>query len=231
MAIAEDAFTFHGIETANFNFTHTPVGTPRGVIVLINQFDNVAETVTVTYGGLSLIEMSLSPMLGLGSATDTDCTLHAYFLGSGLPTGAQTVAVTKSGANSMRTGVWTVTADADTEEQDMDDTISSVSLVNPSAVLALGGNECFCCEIFKSGHNVVTSISPLTNWTADNEEDLGVSVQGLYSYDIIGTADVTMGWTQTAEDATCLGAAIKESAGGPAGNFLPASHSTVMVRA
>lgn len=215
MTIAKDAVTDRTgtSDTADYNFTHTPSGAPKGVLVLIQQGgSSTPETVTVTYGGESLSQTPQSPATGVGSGSDSNSVIYGFFLGTGLPTSAQTVAVTKSGSDGFRTLVITLTAVGDTVVQDDDASISSTSLANPSATLALGGKNSFCAEAFKSGHNNVANITPLTDWTDDAEVDLGSNTIGWYTYDIVGTSDVTMGWTQTAEDATCLGVAMTESA-------------------
>jgi hypothetical protein len=102
----------------SFNFTHTPVGTPRGVLIFVYHASDGAanvETVTsVTYGGVAV------PAVSGGAAADTitepgRCT--AYFLGSGIPTGAQSVVVNRTNSNTTVTLYAisiTVTANADT---------------------------------------------------------------------------------------------------------------------
>src|SRR5690606_11093100 len=43
-----------------------------------------------------------------------------------------------------------------------------------------------------------------------NETDVGSTVAGVYSYNTIGTSNVTAGWSQTAEDALMLAVAVAE---------------------
>lgn len=99
---------------ASFNWTHTPVGTPKGVLVYVMGDGDAADIISgVTYGG-----DALSPVTG-GFAQDTDQEpgfCKAYFLGAGISTGAQTVEVTRT---NNSTEVWacsvTVTAGDDTD--------------------------------------------------------------------------------------------------------------------
>lgn len=208
MAVAFDAFSEVGTGTGNTSGTHTPTGTPRGIILLIFR-DAASDDITAaSYGGVAMTEVTGSPLL---KATGETMGVYGYFLGSSIPTGAQTVTTTSAGGGvGRRVYCISLTADADTEVQDTDVTITSDSLENPSATLSLGGKTCFCCQIFGSGQADVTSITPLTDWTARAEEDFGAKVYGCYTYDTIGSTDVTMGWTQTADDALAIGVAVTE---------------------
>lgn len=96
MAPAYDAFSDAGEFTAATDpktWTHTPVGTPRGVVVFIQQTGTSSDFVngTVSYGGSALTRVPTN-----GFAQDTaiePASIYAYFLGSGIPTGAQTVSI------------------------------------------------------------------------------------------------------------------------------------------
>ncbi len=76
-----------GLDTTagNRTFTHTPIGTPRGVVVVIGCTGTTSPVTGVLYGGVA--------MTFVQSAVDTSeaGSIWIYFLGSGLPTGAQTV--------------------------------------------------------------------------------------------------------------------------------------------
>lgn len=121
MAVAHDASTESHTGTtgstseASFSFTHTPAGTPRGVLVFTFNTGGAssAEDVTgVTYGGVSLTAVTG------GTAADTAtepgrCT--AWFLGRNIPTGAQSVVVTRTNnADTVYAVAVTVTAGNDT---------------------------------------------------------------------------------------------------------------------
>jgi len=211
VSVLKDAFSASAEGTTDLSWTHTPVGSPKGVCVLvvmpISATDQVA---SVTYGGVALTEIALSPLLKAAAEAGG---VHGFFLGLGIPTGPQTVLVTVSGAATKRAGCYTVTADTSRTSVVDTTTISSDSLLNPSGTLSLGGIECFCCEVFMSGqNNVLTGCAPLTNWTGDLEWDPGNAGGCWYSYNIIGTSDVTMGYTSTAEDCILLAVAIRQNA-------------------
>jgi len=220
MAIAFDAFTSNGYvgEASPTTWTHTPAGTPRGVIVFV--LNNTGNDVTaVTYGGQSLAQVALSPSI---KSTGEVSTVYCWFLGTGIPTGNQTVSVTHGGSGIYRDAMCvTVTAASDTAVQDTT-IISSDSAENPSGTLSLGGLSCFCAEAFGTGQGGVDLFDALENWTVRVEVDQGVKSYGVYTYNIIGTDDVTFGWTQSADDANCLGIAVKEAAAAPpASSTLP----------
>lgn len=98
---------------AAFSWTHTQTGTPQGVIVFVSTFASLTDLITsVTYGGVALIR------LAEGSAQDAVGELgrmDAFFLGSGLSAGNQTITVNRTNdATSMYASAATVTAGADT---------------------------------------------------------------------------------------------------------------------
>lgn len=219
VAVASDAISDPGTTfTGDTNWTHTPVGTPRGVwVIIVNVTVSGTDEITgVTYGGVAMAEVAaISPRY---KSSGEAMGQSIFFLGSGIPTGPQTIAVDTSGATVTKAAfARTVTAAADTE---IIDTAfwSSDSLANPSDTLNLGGRSAYCILAFSSGQNAVTGITPLTNWTATYETDLGNFVAGGYTYDIVGTSNVTVGWTQTAEDALGFAIAVAEVVPPSAGN-------------
>jgi hypothetical protein len=207
MAIAKDA-----LSTSNLaSYTHTPVGTPRGVLVMIPNESATDQVTGVTYGGVAMTEIDLSPLLASGSEGG-GC--YGYFLGSSVPTGAQTVAATIS-VGSPHIITMTVTADTDTE-------IVTTGTINETAVtgdrtgtLSTGGRSTVVVEVGWCSASAATSITQITGWTAHNESDEGAEVNFRYSYDTVGTSDVTFGVTVGGtEDVAVLAAAIGEVVSG-----------------
>jgi hypothetical protein len=98
---------------AAFSWTHTQTGTPQGVVVFVSTYASVTSLVTsVTYGGVALTRLTG------GSAQDAAGELgrmDAFFLGSGLGTGNQTITVNRTNnATVMYAAAATVTAGANT---------------------------------------------------------------------------------------------------------------------
>lgn len=98
----------------DFAWTHTPVGTPRGVVVFVLSSGNTSDLVTgVTYGGVAMSAVSGGRAVDTAGETG-DC--KAYELGSGVPPGPQTIEVTRTNnSTGMRAFAFSVTAAGDTE--------------------------------------------------------------------------------------------------------------------
>lgn len=222
MAIARDAFSRPGTGTGvtgDQSWTHTPTGTPAGAYVWVLYGASSPANdhiVGVTYGGVAMTEVTGSPVVK--TATEA-MQAHLFALESSVPSGAQTVAIdTDESIAPYSAGCLTVTTAANDPEQiDVDATINSNSVADPSVTLSLGGRTCLCAIGFVSGQNATSGITPLTGWTAESEEDSGGQVYGIYTYDTIDSADVTAGWTQTAEDAVAIAIAISEVVSGGGG--------------
>jgi hypothetical protein len=94
MAVALDVFT-HAHDTAqNVSFTHTPVGTPSVVIIGAQYWDPTITVSSVTYGG--------DACTLLKDAQDAGMRIVLYYKNAPL-SGARTVAINRSGANSSFT--------------------------------------------------------------------------------------------------------------------------------
>jgi len=92
-------------------WTHTPVGTPKAVIVTITQPDNTGDEVSgVTYGGVAMTRVRSD------ASTQAEAgRTYLYFLGTGIPTGAQTISVSRSATIApQQHHAFTFTADGDT---------------------------------------------------------------------------------------------------------------------
>jgi hypothetical protein len=207
MSVAFDAVSFNG-GSGDQSFTHTPVGTPRAVVVLIAQVLSGTDSITgVTYGGVAMTEIPGSPNLLVSGEAGAS---YGYFLGRNIPTGPRTVVVSTGSSQTKRTAVYTLTADTDTTIEDSDGTINSASQANPQVTLSLNSLTCWCAIAFMSGQGDPSGITPFANWTAQQESDHGSTTTGHYTYDIVGTSDVTAGWTQAADDACAIAIAVRE---------------------
>src|SRR5574343_1167810 len=104
MAVAFDAFSNVAAGTGTLSWTHTPVGTPRGVRVDIVEDGGTNGVSGVTYGGVAMELVAVNAKASGEAGTDI-----TYFLGNNIPTGAQTVSVSVSDAVSKRAGATTLT--------------------------------------------------------------------------------------------------------------------------
>lgn len=120
MAVAHDAASESHTGTtghsgsASFNWQHTPVGTPRGVLVFVCQANNAGDDVTsVTYGSATL---SAPPNANAADTNGEMGRVRVFFAGASIPTGQQTVTVNRANnANVMYAICITVTAGQDTQ--------------------------------------------------------------------------------------------------------------------
>jgi hypothetical protein len=219
VAIAFDAFSEGGSVTGvSTSWTHTPVGTPRGVLVLIGQDVGVTHEVTaVTYGGVACAEVALSPLVK--DAGTEDGVLYGYFLGASLPTGAQSVAVTVDGTGSEWRGVAvTVTAATNVSVEDTS-TLNSASVANPTVTVDVTV-ECVVLGVLFSGQNAVTGIASGADYTQLAEHDYGGTVSGWQRRTTNPTSGaVTVDWVVGAEKAGVLAVALREAPA--AGSVVP----------
>jgi len=205
MAIAFDAKS-QKAGSSNISWTHTPTGTPKAIVVSIGNTSSTDIVTGVTYGGVAMTEVSGSPLLNTNEAS----SVHVYFLGANIPTGAQTVTVTHPFTVIGATCI-SLTATADTTQvQAVNVDINSTSVANPSDTLELGSVTCWVVETFMSGQDANSGITPLSGWTSQLEYDGGTVCLGIYSYNTVAADDVTIGWTQTADDAICIAVGIAE---------------------
>lgn len=105
--------------STGFSWTHTPVGTPRGVAVFVmNTTATTATTTGVTYGSTSLIAVSNRATTPAGSLEPGAVT--GFFLGNNVPTGAQTVTVSRlNNSDELYAVAVTFTAATDTKWSDI----------------------------------------------------------------------------------------------------------------
>lgn len=210
MTLAHDAVTSSGSGTGNLSWTHTPVGTPRGVVVVITQYGTNADQVSgVTYGGVTMTEVWLSPFGH--TSTNDNCQLHAFHLGANIPTGNQTVAVTVSGANTKVAACYTVTGAADTELDDTT-TYESTSTNSISASITCSGAGTYICGSVMTGNASPSSLAGGTGATLDGTSDLGSGGGGwAHCTDVSsGAGGKSLIVTQSADDGVMLAVGIKE---------------------
>lgn len=199
--------------SATFSWTHTPVGTPRGVLIFVfNRNDPSGnDTTSVTYGGTDV------PLIDDSVARDTTASteggsVQAYFLGSSIPTGAQTVQVTEGDTYTSAYAVAiTVTANDDTsyagivtegenqtltEENIDDDSLTGTNSVRFAAILS------GAAAVPPDGANS-TNIAGI---------DFGAFVNGVYRETTAGQGSRPIGASYaTSDDVAAIYIAIAEA--------------------
>jgi hypothetical protein len=206
-----DASSTRAVTAGNASWTHTPVAAPQGILLFLSLSNATTSASAVTYGGVAMSRVSGAP---LQKATGEPGGVDVWLLsGPGIPTGAQTVSVTISGAGNWLPSCFSLTSTgAGVAIQDTT-TISTDSVLNPSGTLSLGGVQCFCAMGFMTGLGAINFFDPITNWTSVFENDQGAFGLGSYRYNIVGTADVTFGYSHNAgdpaDDAVIFAVAVK----------------------
>jgi hypothetical protein len=205
--IAFDAASDSGsVVTGDVSFTHTPVGTPAGILVLA-AINVVGGSASATYGGRPMVAVPNSPFAAtLGNEL---ATLYGFFLGEDIPAGAQTVFVTTDVLVRKLVTAISVIAQAPVRVLTTG-TFDSASTTLPTIDLIIRGLECFIAGIAHSGINAVVSMSPGANSLQVAEttfDDLQVA-------SCIRNAENPRGplagiyWAQLTEEARALGVAL-----------------------
>lgn len=210
MTIAFDAFGSSAVSAINFTWGHTPVGTPRGVVVLVVQDGGTLETVAITYASLPVY--ALPPLSGAANAEPG--YIYPFFVGSGIPTGAVTCALTRTGSQNKRAVSYTVTGAADTYVEGINSLVNT-SLDDPSFTIPTGvAVETMAFAAIFSGLGTESNVTAGAGWS----KDTGSSTTGdSMSWEHLSAVDagggITCAFTTTAaDDVTMYGIAIKEQA-------------------
>lgn len=258
MAVAFDASseshtgTTGSVSQASFNWTHTPVGTPRGVLVFtFSTFSSNDNATAVSYGASSMTAVSGGRAVSTGGTYIGD--VKAWFLGASVPTGAQTVTITRTNnTDEMYAVAMTVTAAADT----------SVHTAGISLLQGSGSNPLVAEELVTDGQSSGTNNSVRfagINCSADSVSTVvttipntgilypGANSTHLQSLDNtnfawmavrettagIGSRSVGFDWSEASKATESFAAvhlAIKEGGGGgPGGTANPAMLLAMMI--
>lgn len=186
----------------------------KGIIVGIGHSTNGTGTISsVSYGGVTV------PSLGI-VATDTTetCEGELFFLGSGVPTGSNTLRVdlTSNGSNWFGISVMAIVANDDTEVIDTDSGVSAAA-TNPAFTLSHSGRHAIDYMAGGVGAN-----STVTSGVDDDSRYAGgydpgnatmTSMRSRYP----GTSDFTIGIKMANEDYGLVAAAIAQVVGGSPG--------------
>ena len=226
MSVAFDKVTASGTMTGGTTVAVTPVGTPRGVLVLLAQLNSAADGVTgVTYGGVALTRV---PTNGYAAdASGEQMSAYAYFLGAGIPTGTQNCVMSFSGSSSRRAFIVTLSAADDTEIEASGKVQGDVA--NPSTVLSTTA-ETFVAAVLSSGQNAVGGVTVGSGFTSMGNADIGNFTAHTQRRTANAPAgSVTVNFTATSDDVAMIAVAIKETGGAPPPGFDPRTASMLNV--
>ena len=207
MAIAHDATGTFGAtpDTASpMSWSHNPVGTPRGIIVLIVTNDTTDTITSVTYDGTALNRVIRQNVAGENGSA------YAYFLGVSVPaTDPATVTVNFTGTNNHMGCSISVTAADDTSIASSN-SVSSLSLANPSITLTTSVTTITYGALY-SGTAGPTSTAPDANHTDIQEADLGAETASCIRRSAtVASGSPVVGWTVAADDVAAVAIAVRE---------------------
>lgn len=204
MAIAHDTETLTATSTVTWATNHTPIGTPRGVVVVISANITTNNLGAVTYGGVAM-----TPIV---SAVDTSEAgrIDIYFLGSGIPTGTQSVSIAFTGAGgTKRAEIYTMTAAADTIV-DTSNFVNTTTAANPSLTLntTAGVPTCIYYGLWSGNAAVVTTVEAGSIHVAGHDYGNFVWMTARKTHT---GGSTTIGYTLISEDFAHAGVAIEEA--------------------
>lgn len=210
MAIAFDAGSQPTPATSDpLTWTHTPVGTPRGVFVAVHTSLSAADSVVaVTYGGVAMTEVTESPQSTNEGGSNDDGMTHLFFLGAGIPTGAQTVSVDMSNTSFTRYArCVTVTAAGDTS---LEDSEGAAGTGGDDIVLTLTtAVETFIFAVLFSAAQEDNTVD--TGFTEDADQDVATNeLITAYKAGVAAGSPTATGNVKPAAAGHIIAAAIKE---------------------
>lgn len=204
MAVAFDAQTFSSQAGASpYTFSHTPVGTPRAVVVTVVFVTDAENVSAVTYGGVAMASVQNQVSGGGESGRSA-----VYFLGASIPTGMQTVSVTHTGSNATQMSAVTMTAAGDTEIGDSDfdtGTQQNASIVLTTAVSALRVGAIYTALDGLGG------LTALTGMTLIGQYSSGFRTTMAHRQTTPSSGGFTFGYTtNVSTDLALVGVAVQE---------------------
>jgi hypothetical protein len=187
-------------------WTHTPTGTPRAIIVAAVHGTSTTDHVqTVSYGGVA--------MTRIVRATDAATELGAselWFLGTGIPTGAQTVSANLASGTTddIHFVCMSFIAARDCEVIDFDSINGDVA--DPSVTLQRGTRSCWSVAALYGGNSAPSAFTPNANCTTVHDFDLGNFYSEVIRSTSSGTGDFVIGGTAVSDDVAYAALAFAE---------------------
>jgi hypothetical protein len=212
VAVAFDAATRSttGFDNNTVSWTHTPVGIPRGVTVIVGIEAALDQVAGVTYGGVAMTRVRTAHRT---TAEAGGC--FGYFLGSGISTGPQTVTVTmnpSSGTNDWAACCVTWTAAGDTDGS-VGNAATSAAAANPSLAVSPTAQAGIHYGLWSGLAAVITTVQAGGTHIFGN--DFGADIMLWSRKTVASGGATTMGYTAASDVHAHLAIAVQEAAGGP----------------
>ncbi len=191
--------------------THTPGAAPDAVAVVIANNGTVDDLINgvVSYGGVTMTRV-LSFTI-----TSEPGRMYVYFLGSGVPSGAQTVSIAHTGTSNVKwaaTVTFTGTDDMEVVDSDAGSGTSAISVTLDS-----GDRVAVRVGIGFSASNSPGNITPISGYTFAQDHDFGPESGALVIQTTPADGDVAIGYTGQALEHGLTAIAVTEVLAGPTG--------------
>jgi hypothetical protein len=207
--IAFDAAS-EGSGTTSLSWTHTPVADSQGVFVFCMNADSSTDVFSgATYDGEAMTQIA--------SASDTVTEpgfVEAYFLGTGINTGAVTVVCTVASGSDNKHGVAiTVTAASDTQTAGTGSCTVNENATNPSCdVTGISGASYAAGGLYSGRNNVPANVTAGTGFTIRHDIDHGNNGSTSESSTTQqASGSQTIAFTAAADDVAMVGIAIEQT--------------------
>jgi hypothetical protein len=210
VSVGFDAATLssHFTSVSAFTFSHTPSGTPMGVVIALGADLSDTDHIngTVSYGGVATSRITF--------AADTAGSTGGawlYHVGASIPTGIQTVSISHDASAVTKVAACiTFTAARDTYVSASSRTFENQA--DPNVLIDSGSTEGMGIVALFSGRNTVSGGTVLANMTSGNSHDFGSEVWRWDYETTPTTSSRSLGYTMTSDGVALVAGIISEIA-------------------
>lgn len=197
------------ITSGDRTFTHTPIGTPKGVVVVGCVDSGSTEPFTgVLYGGTAMVKSSVAH-----DTSEAGTTVVYTLTDQTIPTGAQTVTLQSCTGNNKFVTCSTVTATAATTTVNTSGNLDTTIAADPQITLTTTASTISYGGVNTGAAAPVTTV--LTGCTHLHDADYGQrSAMTLRRTNADAAGSVTIGYTLASEDFCIAAVALAETAAG-----------------
>lgn len=193
--------------TGDLSWTHTPVGSPTGVLVFVWQYNTgTGQIASVTYGGVTM-ERKIFGLFTLGA---TSMVGYLYWLNQDIPTGPQTVLVDTTAVILRQASAISLTGGTHCE---FDNSSFAYSNAAPSANPAGSVTTSKVTRIFASLFSELddgSTISPGTGYSQLGEHDIGTETVAVeQTQTLLAAATWAVSWTAASAHWGIMAASIR----------------------
>jgi hypothetical protein len=184
------------------------VGTssPKGVIVaVVHGTSSTDHVLTVTYGGVSLTRIQRNT----DTATEPGAA-ELWFLGSGVPTGTQTVSADLASATTDDIHFVSITLDAADDLEVVSKGGINENAANPSVTLAYAGRTCMSFAAFYGGGASPAAFTENANCTRVADFAIAAFYSVVLRQTTAGSTDFAIGGTASSDDVAFAAIAVSE---------------------